>query len=136
MYDKDRFLSTADPRVNPLYDDEALPYEAVQAVSDIMYYLEEQTNTTANLLIAKGQGAATDGHTIRGITGQLHLFGILRETLDQATYMHERRIRQGIQEEMIKREAEAEAESLKRRNSMKVRKTTIIEMPGPDKDPR
>lgn len=141
---QDMFHSTASPRVNPLFEGVGLPYEAVQAVSDIIYYLEEQANGTVDLLLSQekesgvdsGDDPATEGFTARALTGQRRLFGILRQTLDQAAYLHERDIRQGVQQEMIKREAEAEQQHSKRRNAMKVHKTTVIEMPTPDKDQR
>jgi len=103
--------STADIPVNPLFGGDELPFQAVQSVSDIMYYLEEQTIETHSLMIANevlsGRTEQTHGSTERTIMGQIHLFGLLRETLDQAADMHTKQIEQGVQEEMIKRRAEA-----------------------------
>ena len=135
MCDNDKPIA-AELRVNPLFDDAALPCDAVQAVADIIHYFEEQTNNTANLMLAKGYGTVGDGFTQRSVMGQIHLLSLLRETLDQAISVQQRDVEQEMEEERKKRGAEVMQEDVKRTSRLRLYKTTIIDMPGPEKTPR
>lgn len=66
---------------NPLYLRGDAPVEAVNGVSGILAYLEEQTE---NITTLQALAARPVTYSARAMDGQLVLYSLLRRTLDQA----------------------------------------------------
>ena len=69
------------PPSNPLYSQRDNPVDGVASVHSIMAYLEDMTNNLADLQMHAPEKEVW--LTQKGINGQMALFSLMRQTLEQ-----------------------------------------------------